>query len=265
VFDYCIPQRFWCAIRARLGAWVIIGRVLACDEQTQERQPLAGYTVRAFDKDWIQDDPLGEAVSDSNGFFRIDYLEIDFKQTFLSPWVNVETLGSSGPDVYFNVYRSDGAPVLEEPPTRGTQPDRSNRGPCFCVELCIEETILDKYPYFTHIGLFEVASDLHPDGKLNKTRPKGAGNIGGDGWGLMGDVRLIGYMPKVHPSNNQPLKYRFLWSDTENLSNLVVKPVDVRIDHPRNVADIDIAAFSVEFYKSFRPGGDGFEPGVDFG
>jgi len=51
-FDYCLPARFWCAILARLGLWVICGKLTTCTDP----QPIFGATVKAFDVDWLQDD-----------------------------------------------------------------------------------------------------------------------------------------------------------------------------------------------------------------
>src|SRR5436305_4316288 len=56
---YCVPARFWCGFRHRFGAWVICGRVLGCDKE--QSLPVPNVTVLAFDRDWIQDDPLGPA------------------------------------------------------------------------------------------------------------------------------------------------------------------------------------------------------------
>src|ERR1044071_58957 len=52
IWEYCIPSRFWCAIRARFGAWTICGRLTTCTDH----YPIAGATVSAFDVDWLQDD-----------------------------------------------------------------------------------------------------------------------------------------------------------------------------------------------------------------
>jgi hypothetical protein len=54
-------------VRSRFGAWVICGRVTVCDTGA----PVAAVKVSAFDVDWLQDDPLGAAITDTNGKFRI--------------------------------------------------------------------------------------------------------------------------------------------------------------------------------------------------
>jgi hypothetical protein len=94
VWDYCIPSRFWCAIRAFFDAWTICGKVVDC----KLRAPVAGVKVRAFDVDWLQDEDLGSATTDGTGHFRIDYLGEDFRTTPFSPLLNIELFGE-GPDV----------------------------------------------------------------------------------------------------------------------------------------------------------------------
>ena len=42
-WEYCIPQRLWCHIRALFGAWTICGRVTVCDTKA----PVGGVRVRA--------------------------------------------------------------------------------------------------------------------------------------------------------------------------------------------------------------------------
>jgi len=129
--EYCIPYRFWCAVRERLDAWVLCGRVVHCETGQSLGK---GLTIRAFDRDWIQDDPLGSATTDANGRFRIHYAPAAFQEgTFL----DVELVG--GPDLYFHVNSAPGTTLLREDPSRGRDPDRENVGPCFCVELCAED------------------------------------------------------------------------------------------------------------------------------
>jgi hypothetical protein len=95
-WEYCIPARYWCYIRGRFGAWTICGVVTICG--TDKR--LGGVRVLAFDRDWLQDDPLGSDVTDGTGHFRIDYLAADFKKTIFPP-IHIELFG--GPDIYFRV------------------------------------------------------------------------------------------------------------------------------------------------------------------
>src|SRR5947209_5231282 len=87
-WEYSIPSRFWCQILSLFGTWVICGRVTVCDSQ----EPVGGVRVRAFDRDWLQDDDLGSAITDGSGNFRIDYVTPDFEKTPLSPLMNIELI-----------------------------------------------------------------------------------------------------------------------------------------------------------------------------
>jgi hypothetical protein len=149
VWRYCIPQRFWCRLRERLGLYVICGRVVDCRDKGDV--PIPGVRVHAFDRDWLQDDALGSATTDLNGEFRIYYNENDFRP---GTFIDVELFG--GPDLYFHVETSLGAPVLTEAPSRGRDPDRENVGACFCVKLCADEPppVVEPLPFFSHLGSF---------------------------------------------------------------------------------------------------------------
>lgn len=203
--DYQIPSRYWCGLLERWGWWVICGRVLEASSST----PLSGLTVRAYDRDWLQDDQLGQAVTDTAGRFLIWYQTSDFTPTIFSPLINVEL--ASGPDVYFDVETSGGNLLLDESPSTGRQPGRENVGHCFCVELLVEtEPSLPYYdPLFTNVGNFHILSDFAADGTANKSKL----GAGGAGWGFFAHPKLRGFCPKVHPSSNQPMFYRFLYVD----------------------------------------------------
>mgnify|MGYP006166752043 CR=1 FL=1 len=41
VWEYGIPQRHWCAVRARFDAWAICGQVTVCDR----KDPVMGVRV----------------------------------------------------------------------------------------------------------------------------------------------------------------------------------------------------------------------------
>ena len=129
-WNYCLPPRLWCYIRARFDAWVICGRVTVC----RTGEPAEGVRVFAFDRDWLQDDPLGSGLTDATGHFRIDYSGADFRK---GTFINIELFG--GPDVYFRIETVGGDVLLAEPPSEGRAPGRENIGPCFCVELCVEQ------------------------------------------------------------------------------------------------------------------------------
>lgn len=206
-----ISYKFWCYIRGYyFDAWVICGHLVNCKTNT----PIANAKVTAFDADFLTDDNLGTATTDSNGYFRIDYSSIKFKQTFLSPLINVETDPSlpltfqSGPDVYFKAEIA-GTTLINE--TRANV--RKNVGYCLCVKLCSEVNVVNpEDPNFpsawTGIGNAFSASygtnsyDFDIDGYA------GSGKNA-----LFGTIRLTGQAALKSASGN-PIEYRFLISDT---------------------------------------------------
>jgi hypothetical protein len=167
VWEYCIPNRYWCAVRLRFGAWTICGRLTTCEAAV----PIAGATVSAFDADWTQDDPLGSGVTDATGRFRIDYLRSDFEKTPFSPIINIELIG--GPDVYFNA-KLGTTVILAEDRSKGRTPGRENIGNCFCVELCSDQVIppgVETQPHWQRVWDFHIhppapdpASAFSPEG-----------------------------------------------------------------------------------------------------
>jgi hypothetical protein len=202
-WSYTVSYRLWCFIRGLFDAWVICGRVLNCRTQ----QPLGGLTVKAFDVDWLQDDPLGSAVTAPDGHFRIDYTSAQFKRTIFTPLINLEMTG--GPDVYFHVETSGGMSLLQEPSSRGRKPDRENRGPCFCVELCVDAEDEPPYdsPWFTNVGNFHILADIDSaTGLANKTKL----GVGGAGYAWFSHLKLRGFCPKKEAGTNQQMYYRFL-------------------------------------------------------
>ena len=214
VWEYCIPYRFWCTIRARFGAWVICGKVTVCKTQ----MPVAGLKVFAFDVDWLQDDALGSAVTDANGKFRIDYVLSDFNRTPLSPFINFELVG--GPDVYFRIEDSGGTVLLDEPRSRGRQDDRENVGPCFCVELCVDVEAQPpfKNPWFTHVGDFHIITDINAVNGLTTAAVFGHG---GPNYAFFSKMKLKGFCPKTAPSGPPlPMQYRFRYALLSNPMDL---------------------------------------------
>jgi hypothetical protein len=152
-WNYCIASRWWCYIRGYyFDAWVIMGYMYVCGTKT----PIPGVKIMAMDADFFTDDNLGTAITDASGFFRIDYSSVDFKQTFLSPWINVETNPGwpptfvSGPDVYFK-YEYNGVAIQSE--TSANR--RNNVGYCLCVTLCLKDIVVTQPQIpasFTKIG-----------------------------------------------------------------------------------------------------------------
>ena len=212
-WDYCLSARLWCRLRELFGVWVICGRVVYCGDDNQNA-PVPNLRVFAFDRDWVQDDPLGSAVTDASGAFRIYYTASDFKPgTFL----DVELFG--GPDVYFRVEdAASGTVLLAEPPSRGRDSDRENVGPCFCVRLCIDPSTppppqTEPLPYFTRVGGYDFLTDIDV---------AGTGLTVSDGRAFYSTLRLNGVMArqfKYNPANAAEapgaLEYKFQVRDLD--------------------------------------------------
>jgi hypothetical protein len=207
-WDYTIPYRYWCGVRGRFGAWTICGQITHC----QTKAPIGGVRVRAFDVDWLQDDALGDGVTDASGHFRIDYNAADFKKTIFSPFIDIEWTG--GPDLYFKVETLGGALLLSEAPARGRAPDRENAGPCFCVDLCLEKQppTNEPLPVFDALGGYLYASDIH-------SAVPGSGLTVGDARAFYNTVRLNGVLPKQ--LNGKQMEYRFEWRSVDAIGNPV--------------------------------------------
>lgn len=218
-WDYCLPARYWCLVRGRFGTWTICGKVVLCKQRIPT--PVPGVRVRAFDADITQDDDLGSDITSSSGHFRIDYTSATFRRTPI-PWISWEWV--SGPDLYFRVETLGGGALLSEDRSRARQPDRENVGHCFCVELCVDEAPPVTYAWFTHVGDFDINSDISaatglttvaaPVGMINAHGGPGFGFYDGlQGWG----IKLKGDCPATHPyGGGEPMRYRFLYEDTVN-------------------------------------------------
>lgn len=83
-------------------------RIFGVVREKGSRRPVRGLLVRAFDKDRQFDDFLGNAVTDSSGFFSIDYEGEDFQE-----------LSDRLPDIYLNVY---GSVTIRDPRHAGDDP-----------------------------------------------------------------------------------------------------------------------------------------------
>jgi hypothetical protein len=66
--------------------------------------PVPGLLVKAYDKDLLNDDLLGEAMTASDGTFKIEFEEAKYKE-------RVEQFLNEGPDIYCRLYRQ-GTPVM---------------------------------------------------------------------------------------------------------------------------------------------------------
>ncbi|RNA61039.1 hypothetical protein D1631_03350 [Chryseobacterium nematophagum] len=204
-FSYIIPEKWWCIIKGRyFDIWTICGRLTDC----QTGKPLAGITVIAMDADFITDDELGRNTTDSNGHFKIYYTSADFKKTFLSPIINIETdvlpPFASGPDVYFQLEYSGQRFALETKSNR-----RDNVGYCLCVKLCSKELIPVEPsipPSFTHFGLTQ---HIPIQAGINLATGKTL-----SGYAFFSSVNLVGTISKK--INAQPMEYLFEYQEVTN-------------------------------------------------
>jgi len=220
-FTYVLPSKFWCMIRGLFDAWVICGTVLDC---STKRPAPAGLKVTAMDADFLQDDKLGETFTQTGGRFRIDYTSADFKKTFLSPFINLETPFSNnfGPDVYFTVQDRDGNFLIKETKQDGRQPGRKDVTPCLCIKLCLElPEIVTTGSAWNRIG---DVFDLPDSAGLNDITPNGMGQINGTGieYALAGNLTLkgtLGLSSSGIPLNGNPIQYRFRVWDNSTLTN----------------------------------------------
>ena len=202
-WEYCIPARLWCFIRGRFGVWAICGRVTICDQGRDTHRPVPNVRVKASDVDWFQDDALGSAITDAGGNFRIYYTPQNFRVTPFSPFINLECVG--GPDIYFRVETLIGSVLLDEPRSAGRTPQRENRGPCTCVDLCIDldkdlDPIDPTLSVFDKIGGYNFLTQID----------SGAGGDGltlADNRAFFSTLRLNGIVSKT--KNGNPLEYAF--------------------------------------------------------
>lgn len=215
IWNYSVPDRFWCYFRSLFDAWVICGRLVTCEGQS----PIPGAVVSASDVDWIQDDPLGSATTDATGRFRIDYTSEDFKVTPFSPFINLEFVG--GPDVYFKAVLGSDV-ILDEPRSMGRAAGRENIGPCFCIELCSNQVQggcgVSCQPHWQKVWDF----DIHPDAGQagSQFSAEGYAGVPSGSYVFGGGVMLRGNCPLVNPADTtHSLQYRFIigeysWSTT---------------------------------------------------
>ena len=215
VWQYCLPNRLWCLILSRFGVWTICGHLRTC----KDKKPIPGAIVKAFDADWLQDDPLGSAPTDFDGHFLISYLREDFEKTPLSAWgINFELFG--GPDVYFSA-ELGGSTILQETQADGRKPGRQNVGPCLCVDLCTDKVVVgdpETVPHWLQVEVF----DIHPTpGTLgSQFSVEGyAGDPTSGAYVFANGVTLKGNCPLTNIATGNALEYRFkigewTWSGT---------------------------------------------------
>lgn len=76
-------------------------RVIGTVVEAESGKPLQGLRVRAYDKDLVFDDKLGDTLTDATGKFEISYSEVHFRD-----------LEETEPDVYIRIYDSAGKKLL---------------------------------------------------------------------------------------------------------------------------------------------------------
>lgn len=199
---YCVPTRWWCRILALLGLWVICGKVVDCDQGIA----ISGVKVLAFDADWLQDDALGSAVTDTAGNFRIYYTRAQFEKTIFS-WISLEWV--SGPDLYFRIESASGQVLLQEPRSMGRSSGRENVGNCFCVRLCVPLTGGGgtgpvPIPAFLRIGGVDYQTGMH-------SAPFGNG-LTNSNYAFFSSLRLNGILSRT--LGGQPMEYCFEYTKT---------------------------------------------------
>lgn len=202
-WEYYLPSRLWCLILSWFDIWVICGRVTICETD----KPVSGVIVEARDVDWLQQDYLGSALTDSTGRFVIYYPGSAFRA---GTWINVELFG--GPDLYFTIKTQTNMVLLAEPPSRGRQPDRENVGNCFCVQLCLKDmpSIDEGLAVFTNIGKYDYTWDVD-SGPGQSGLTKASSLNSSDVRAFFHTMRLNGHLPKV--LNGQPMEYCFEWRE----------------------------------------------------
>ncbi|MEZ0607601.1 hypothetical protein ACAW74_03745 [Fibrella sp. WM1] len=228
---YAIPSKWWCAIRARFGAYVVCGQVVDCATQT----PLAGLKVSAFDVDLIQDDPLGSAITDSTGHYKLYYSEAAFSKTIFN-WLNVEW--PAGPDLYFKIETGSGDVLLQEPRSQGHTPGRENAPNCLCVNFCVKNPGRPNTyvpALFTHVGQYAIASDFDAQGFT----------IDAQNNAFTGNLDLIGILPGAIASNT--MEYRF---KAKNLATSAEVIVDANYLNPFRIGTLTTYTGGIPPYDS---------------
>ncbi|NOQ24871.1 MAG: hypothetical protein GQ564_05860 [Bacteroidales bacterium] len=224
IFNYTINSKNWCYIMSLLDLWFIFGKLTVCKTNV----PIPGIEVIAMDDDVISDDKLGSTLTNTNGEFIIVYTSKEFKKTFLSPWINVETPlfpWNNGPDIYFK-YAIGGSVFHEEPPSRGRASDRENVGNCFCVNLCLKKGPIDFPDPEVIPGFFKIGQNraYHILNNIDSTtgRTKGKATTGWNDLAFYHNLSLLGSLNKTINSN--PLEYKFQYEEWSAPGGVLITP-----------------------------------------
>lgn len=216
-WNHLVSKKIWCYILQRLDIWVICGRLTNCESQA----PLPGIEVIAMDDDIITDDLLGSAVTDGDGRFCIYYRSKDFKKTFLSPWINVETTPpfsfDNGPDVYFK-FAVGGSVFFAESHFEAHKPSRKNIGNCFCINLCLDEAPnggVDVPAAFYQIGY---KRKYHPVLNIDPATGRTTGKTE-TSWNEQAFYSTLDFRGSLSKKfNGQPVEYKFEYAEVTDPS-----------------------------------------------
>jgi hypothetical protein len=203
VYDHAIAASFFCRLLSLFDTWVVCGTITDCET----KKPVPGVNVYAYDVDWLQDDELGFGTTDANGKFTIVYPGDNFRQTLLSPWLNIEW--PSGPDYYFKIVEPiSNIVLLKEDRSVGHRSDRENRGNCFCVNLCVDAKNVPSGNYFPalfeRVGSYDIVTNFTATGFTNDAQNNA----------FTGQVALNGQLPSGTNSNAMQYRFRIINSDT---------------------------------------------------
>src|SRR5262249_38375968 len=113
-----------------------------------------------------------------------------------------------GPDYYFKVVEPvSGVVLLQEDRSTGHRRDRTNRGNCFCVNLCIDTKNIPQGNYFPalfeRVGSYDILTDFNANGYTN------AGENA-----FTGTIPLLGQLPSGTNSNSMEYRFRIVNADT---------------------------------------------------
>ncbi len=230
-WDHVISRQHWCAILEAFGVWVVCGQVTLCPPDTDQVEettagtsnlPVDGVTVRAKDRDIVQDDALGSDVTDANGNYCIYYRKRSFEKT-PSPFGPIELVG--GPDLYFEI-TDGGLTLLDENQQTGRTPGRENAERCEDVDLCVprgdipedgDGSGITRVPtYWRSIGSqFEVPQQA---GTVANADFDDYGYAGDDKFALYRTITMEGSAPVLYATrpnqSDQYVEYRFLVSES---------------------------------------------------
>ncbi len=253
IWNYSILKRIWCYILQRLDIWVICGTLTNCESQA----PLYGIEVIAMDDDIITDDLLGSQVTDANGKFCIYYRSKDFKKTFLSPFINIETTPifsfDNGPDIYFK-FAVGGTEFFAESSSEAQKPSRKNVGHCLCVKLCLKES--PNVPGDVPAAFYQIgyARKYHPVLNIDPATGRTIGKVEAswNGQAFYATLDLRGSLSKKF--NGQPVEYKFQYAEVANPSIDVSSiPAGSWVDvQPNDIAKSEIGTRITSFFPIIK-------------